>query len=1235
MPDPFTVAIAGYIAANLPHWQEDIRTILFDKSKEFIGEKGKAWLSEREQQHHLQQVLKKAVRRGLANFQKQQDRDQYRNILIHLFEPGAPNDTLRHEAMTFLTLSDTPNIAELNEMYNRSLRFRNLSQPIPPAEVDAAPYLISFFNALIGELYADSFFKSQISDVIQTRAAMVMPQYIIEANRTLHKIHEAIKDDYTEEQFQQDIASYTAHMERILHNLKIIGVVPKEQNRDPELNGIFVPLRIALIDQKIIEDKQKNSLVTLLEQNPYFVLLGDPGSGKSTAVRHLAWSHAKANLESSESISVLLLPNHPLPLRIELRLLVQDRKQHANYSFLSYATEVLLGREGVKVNVLMFEKLLTQQRMLVLFDGLDEITTLDERQRLVQEIEHFAQLYRGNHILVTSRPVGYELAGCSKELFTHAEVQSFDDDQIRQFLERWYKYVLRLSPLPYEEQQELENLFNTLKENIRLHKLAENPLLLTVITALYRSQRLPEKRVQVYDKCAELLLETWAKLKGTDVRWADMKIGNDDQFACVAHLGYKLHERSQEERKNQFYPYITMDTATDIPERLILREIESFLNSGKLITEIAEQRKEAKLFLDLMRIEAGLIVERGTDENGESIYGFVHRTFQEYFAASDVYERYKQDEDPTIISDFLEEHLHDPHWREVILLLLGKLGRKPVTVRLRQILDGKIKSQRSRYTNILNQDLFFVCDCLLEEIAIENDLGESVISHLSSLVDTSPYIAQSKVALNKLAELVKTKQFASLAWRELTRLAMPENTTSIELKTQIAETLNSIRSFDSKERQEAAQWLLQQARRKDLPIEQIIQAAQALKRSSPADSEERQQAIQIMVEQIRRTDLPFEQIMQITLPLCQVSPIKSEERRQLIQIILEQAQRTDLSLEQIIEATQALKRSSPADSEERQQAIQFFLEQAQRTDLPFEQTMQITAALYEDNRPDSEEKREATQWLLQQAQRTDLSLEQIIQITEVLYNYSPVDSEEERQAIQIMVEQIRRKDLPFEQIIQATAALYEYSHRYLEERQQAIQIILEQIRRKDLPFEQIIQATAALYEYSRPDSEEKREAAQWLLQQARRKDLPIEQIIQATAALYEYSRPDSEVRREVAKLLWQLIQDKKITADQRLNFIKIPIAERTANFQDKFQAVRILSTLLSAEEKEDYLAEKWTVGSSLRGSFVIQPEDIPYLAKLVEQEVLPTRVRDSIYYLLNDSVPQFNKIPFSNNISTS
>jgi predicted NACHT family NTPase len=106
-------------------------------------------------------------------------------------------------------------------------------------------------------------------------------------------------------------------------------------------------------------------------------------------------------------------------------------------------------------------------------------------------------------------------------------------------------HVLRLIPITPSDQQELETLFKTLNENARLHKLAVNPLLLTVITALHRYERLPDRRVLVYDRCADLLLETWAKLKGTNVRWRDMKMVKEDQYACVAYLGFVLHKRSK------------------------------------------------------------------------------------------------------------------------------------------------------------------------------------------------------------------------------------------------------------------------------------------------------------------------------------------------------------------------------------------------------------------------------------------------------------------------------------------------------------------------------------------------------------------------------------------------------------------------------------------------------------------------------------------------------------------
>jgi hypothetical protein len=580
--------------------------------------------------------------------------------------------------------------------------------------------------------------------------------------------------DYTTEQYKRDVAEYTASIEQKLRYLKLVGVAPKDRgdkDTDPDLHAIFVPVRVVQHGSPLQrwEQDAQGTIIDILERHPgvedhSMVLLGGPGSGKSTALRHLAWSHAAA-YRGIYSDALLLSSSHtPLvPVSIGLRRLNESRRRHPDDTFLSSVIEVILRRDGIEVDSRMFEQLLHEQSMLLLFDGLDEIAMLSERKALVAEAEAFARHYPGNHMLVTSRPSGYELTPFSHDAFLHAEVRAFDDEQIQQFLERWYTHVLRLPSLPYFDQHEVESLSWALKENRRLHKLAENPLLLTVITALHHYERLPDRRVFVYDRYAEILLETWAKLKGTQKRWQGMRMGKEDQYACVAHLGFILHQRSQKQEDTQ-------DVANDVPASFMLKEIERFLDQQDLLLDEAEQHEEARSFLELMQREAGLIVECGTDENSNPLYRFVHRTFQEYFAAVYIYHQYLQAEDPAIVSNFLKEYLHDPHWHEVILLLLGKLLRKPATSQLNRILQGTMKGLRSHYTDLLQQDLFFVCDCLIEEIPVESDLVEKVISHLSDLVNYSPFPSQRTDALQALSSLMQTQQYANPARKALVAL---------------------------------------------------------------------------------------------------------------------------------------------------------------------------------------------------------------------------------------------------------------------------------------------------------------------------------------------------------------------------------------------------------------------------------------------------------------------------------
>ncbi|MBA2679377.1 MAG: hypothetical protein H0U76_13385, partial [Ktedonobacteraceae bacterium] len=609
------------------------------------------------------------------------------------------------------------------------------------------------------------------------------------------------------------------------------------------------------------------------------------------------------------------------------------------------------------------------------------------RRMLVEEIEHFALSYPGNRVLVTSRPVGYDLTRISHPLFSHAEVQGFDDSQIRQFLNNWYTAVLRLSPIPQSEQEELNLLLTTLQENSRLHKLAENPLLLTVITVLHRYERLPDRRVLVYDRCADLLLETWARLKGTDIRWKDLKMGKEDQFACVAFLGFILHQRSQEEMAADSNDEDGEEETVDVSSRFLRTNVETFLRKQKLIAGGAELRAEAARFIALIQEEAGLIVERGTDENGEALYSFVHRTFQEYFAASDIYERYQQKEDPKVISKFLVEHLHDPHWREVIFLLLGKLKSTPVTNQLRNILQGKTKSLRSKYTEIVRQDLFFICDCLLEEIKVENALVETVRSELGKIVKSPPLPEQQQEALEYLGRLVQTRQYAEYGYKELLALAT-NNTLDGETRLKAARSLYVHTVTPSQERLQADQILTVLVLRSDLSVEQVRETAEFFYRNSPTGSEGQELATRIQRELVQRADLSVEQMWKTAESLYRNISTGSEAQELATRIQRELVQRADLSVEQVQETAVSLYRYSLEGSEAQELATRVLRELVQRSDLPVEQVWETAASLYRNSPDGSEARLLATSILLALLSNSD-SLENKGDIYEILRTMVP------------------------------------------------------------------------------------------------------------------------------------------------------------------------------------------------------------------------------------------------------
>ncbi|HEY1349856.1 MAG TPA: NACHT domain-containing protein [Ktedonobacteraceae bacterium] len=1159
MVEPLSIGIAiGFLVKNAVHWFPALRDTIIGAGKEAALKKGRErvqmFLDERKHLRHVELALQNAAERGARQWQTPEKRTCYTSILQILSE--GHHEALRQEALRLFTLSDDPDLAGLTEKYNLSQRITALAHHTSHTEVDAAPYLHSFFAALLAELYQDALFREQMSDVIRVRAARQGTRSLEEICQTLHNIQGLLSGTYTSQAFQCELEAYLEYIEKKYRLHKFAGIVMRgDENQAPELDHIFVSPRIILSSHATSSPDETSpvDLIALLEQYAYLVLLGDPGSGKSTTTCYLCWLHAKANLATTDHSIAIAGP--PLPLRIELRLLSQARRQNPEYNFLSYTTQVLLGREHVSVSPQMLQALLERRHLFVLFDGLDEVATLSERRQLVEQIELFTRLYPGNRVLVTSRPVGYELASMSDPAFHHAEIQPFDDAQIHQFLESWYRSVLCLSPLPADMRQELELFFNTLQEDPRLHRLAVNPLLLTVMTALHRYERLPAERVLIYDKCADLLLDTWARLKHEGVRWEDMKLSKEDQKACLAHLGFVLHQRAQEfvlEEYEQQKP-TGNDTAVDVPASFLRKELRRFLANQNLLTG-AEQHTEAERLLEMVRTEAGLIVSRGTDEDGEPLYGFVHRTFQEYFAALDVLNRYQQEDDSTIIRVFFADHVHDPHWQEVILLLFGKLKHKFATGQLRLILAGE--TRRSAYSDTLKQDLFFVAQCLADGIVVDQNFASEVIAALSQVIRETPFPTQRRDALLALFALSRTRRYSEPGKQAQQRIL--QSSEDLSWLLHLARAVYERSPWGSKEQCEGARLLLTRYQQGGLSLDQQIQLARTVCECSSWGSEEQREGARLLLAHYQQGGLPLDQQIQLAQTIFTSSPSDSEEHREGARLLLTHHQQGGLSLDQQIQLARVIFASGSSDSEEQHKSARLLLARYQQGGLSLDQQIQLARALYLYSHPDSEEEREGVRVLLAIHQHGGLSLDQQIQLAQALYRFSPSGSQTQHEGARLLLARYQQGGLSLDQQIQLAQALYRFSPSGSQTQHEGARLLLARYQQGGLSLDQQIQLAQAIYVSSPSDSEEQREGARLLLARYQQGGLSLDQQIQLAQTIFALSRPGTEEEHESARLLLARYQQGGLSLDQQIQLAQALYLYSRPGSKEEREGARLL-----------------------------------------------------------------------------
>ncbi|HEY7427245.1 MAG TPA: NACHT domain-containing protein, partial [Gemmataceae bacterium] len=462
------------------------------------------------------------------------------------------------------------------------------------------------------------------------------------------------------------------HADLTFRGLGLPTVEPKS------MDELFVPVRVVRkpdrerdrdcqpptveTEEKPIAETENLTVAQCLSLHRRVVISGEPGGGKTTTLRHAARACAQRSIPESHSPRL-----SRVPLLVRLADFAKARERDNEMSLVRFTVTRTL-RDASPEYWLQVEQYIETElyrgTCLVLLDGLDEV---GGDGHLFTVLRKFIDDFGRNRFAVTSRIVGLD-EGPWRELgFASFQVARWREHDIREFARRWYAAQPAVGKRQKKQlDQRAEELTTVILDHQPLRAIASNPLMLTILAALHHANAtLPRRRVDLYAKIVEVMLETWEASKRG------------------ARPGDPLHGIILEAREfgwllERLALGMQRDGRILRPRWWVNDSVQQFLREqmaleGDLVKEQSER------VIRYLCERTGLLVERG-----DGIFGFYHRTFQEYFAARGLLLEVEGGGD---IVCALRPYLFHPQWEEVVIHVAASLSALRATALLRVILD--------------------------------------------------------------------------------------------------------------------------------------------------------------------------------------------------------------------------------------------------------------------------------------------------------------------------------------------------------------------------------------------------------------------------------------------------------------------------------------------------------------------------------------------------------------------
>ncbi|UBF29521.1 HEAT repeat domain-containing protein [Kovacikia minuta CCNUW1] len=347
----------------------------------------------------------------------------------------------------------------------------------------------------------------------------------------------------------------------------------------------------------------------------HVLLVGKPGSGKSTALRRLLWEEAQTALEAGRSQD-----KFTIPVLIELR----DRQP------ISVLERIGKSLRRLRLSPEAIEDLLFEGRLFLLFDGVNELPSPDAWAALDEFRRD--QDFHSTPMIFTTRELG---AGADLSIEKKLEMVPLTESQMRDFIQK---------RLP----QQADNLLRQLQD--RLRELAETPLLLQMlcdVVAESRDGQIPQNRGELFRQEFARRYEKFKPLRG--------RVSEDSRrFApeLLQHLAFVMTQGDPHTD-----PLKPTSSLLTLPKSQAETVLEGFLTN-----RVNAPAQAAKEWLEDLLEHHLLQLASDSDE-----IEFHHQLFQEYYAAEALLQKLPDISDYTLKRDFLN-YLK---WTEAIALMLG------------------------------------------------------------------------------------------------------------------------------------------------------------------------------------------------------------------------------------------------------------------------------------------------------------------------------------------------------------------------------------------------------------------------------------------------------------------------------------------------------------------------------------------------------------------------------------